>query len=84
MGHTRISDIEKFFNVESAMEYHMPASVHAIPTELLDLRPDDEIDQDLVRLRPVSDEKNVWFYWHSGFKQMQVQIECKVTPTDCW
>jgi len=42
-----------------------------VPLHLLDLRSDSEIDNDLLNPRPVSDEKNIWFYWHSGFAHMQ-------------
>lgn len=52
------------------MDYHIPKGVHAIPDELLDLRPDSEIDHNLLQPKPVSSEKNVWFYWHSGFSNM--------------
>ena len=50
--------------------YPLPAGVHVIPTHLLDLRPDSEVDHDLLYPRPVSDEKNVWFFWHSGYTLM--------------
>jgi hypothetical protein len=50
--------------------YHIPEGVHAIPDELLDLRPDSEIDQDLLNPKPISGEKNVFFFWHSGFSNM--------------
>lgn len=49
------------------MGYPMPSGVHVIPPNLLDLRPDDEIDHDLLHPPPVKDEKNIWFYWHTGF-----------------
>jgi hypothetical protein len=50
--------------------YHIPEGVHAIPDELLDLRPDSEIDQDLLNPKPLCGEKNVFFFWHSGFSNM--------------
>ncbi|MCJ1415646.1 hypothetical protein MMC32_001978 [Xylographa parallela] len=50
--------------------YPLPAGVHIIPEHLLDLRPDSEVDHDLVHPKPISDEKNVWFFWHSGYEQM--------------
>ncbi len=37
---------------------------------LLDTRPDADVDQDLLHPLPVTDEKNVWFFWHSGFANM--------------
>ena len=51
-------------------QYPIPAGLHAIPSHLLDLRPDSEIDHTLLNPAPVSNEKNVWFFWHSGFIQM--------------
>jgi hypothetical protein len=50
--------------------YPLPAGVHAIPHDLLDLRPDAEIDQDLLNPQPITGEKNIWFFWHNGFTRM--------------
>ncbi|TKA79843.1 hypothetical protein B0A55_02776 [Friedmanniomyces simplex] len=50
--------------------YPRPAGVHAIPDHLLDLRPEPEIDHDLLHPQPISSEKNVFFFWHSGFAKM--------------
>lgn len=50
--------------------YAMAPGLHAIPHDLLDLRPDSDIDHDLFHPPPVSDERNIWFYWHSGFESM--------------
>jgi Capsular polysaccharide synthesis protein len=50
--------------------YPLPAGLHAIPTHLLDLRLDSEVDHDLLHPKPVSDEKNVWFFWHTGYTHM--------------
>lgn len=50
--------------------YPLPAGLHAIPTHVLDLRPDSEVDHDLLHPKPVSDEKNIWFFWHSGYTHM--------------
>ncbi|KAI5924180.1 hypothetical protein F4810DRAFT_666101 [Camillea tinctor] len=53
------------------LSYPMPAGVHAVPEELLDLRPDSEIDYDILHPQPVSSsEKNIWFFWHSGYANM--------------
>jgi hypothetical protein len=53
-----------------SQKYPLPAGVHAIPNDMLDLRLDSEIDYDLLHPKPVSDEKNVWFFWHSGYTHM--------------
>jgi hypothetical protein len=50
--------------------YAIPPGVHAIPSDLLDMRPDSEMDHDLLHPKPVLDEKNIWFFWHSGFTRM--------------
>ena len=51
-------------------DYQIPVGVHAIPSALLDLRPDSDVDHDLLHPQPVSSEKNIWFFWHSGFANM--------------
>lgn len=48
----------------------MPEGVYAIPYEQLDLRSDAEVDHQLLNPKPISDEKNIWFFWHSGFNKM--------------
>lgn len=50
--------------------YSIPKGLYAIPGQDLDTRPDAEIDHDLLHPRPVTDEKNVWFFWHSGYANM--------------
>ena len=52
------------------MEYPIPPGVHAIPTGLLDLRPDADVDFFLQHPPPVTCVKNVWFFWHSGYTHM--------------
>ncbi|KAL8894789.1 MAG: hypothetical protein Q9192_004049 [Flavoplaca navasiana] len=52
-------------------KYSIPEGLHPIPTHLLDLCPDAETDHDLLHPPPISNsEKNIWFFWHSGFKSM--------------
>jgi hypothetical protein len=67
-----LSQLNNCTQQEKTMEvdYDIPAGVHPIPDELLDLRPDSEIDHDILHTKPVSSEKNVWFFWHSGFSNM--------------
>lgn len=52
--------------------YTIPTGVHTIPSEQLDLRTDAEIDAVLQSPPPVpaGQEKNVWFFWHSGYATM--------------
>ncbi|KAI1433840.1 hypothetical protein GGR50DRAFT_459567 [Xylaria sp. CBS 124048] len=51
-------------------QYAIPDGLYKIPDELLNLRPDSDVDHDILHPRPVTDEKNVWFFWHSGFAAM--------------
>ncbi|KAK4158867.1 hypothetical protein QBC43DRAFT_328216 [Cladorrhinum sp. PSN259] len=53
--------------------YPLPFKVHPIPSHLLDLRPASEIDT--ILLNPPhpsgsSSEKNIWFYWHTGYSTL--------------
>lgn len=43
-----------------------------MPTSELDLRPDEDIDALLLHPPPVQDDhdKNIWFFWHSGYATM--------------
>jgi len=54
----------------TSQAYPIPHGLHAIPLHQLDLRPDAEIDQDLLNPKPITDEKNLWFFWHQGFSRM--------------
>ena len=56
------------FNLK--MDYPLPKKLHAIPADLLDLRPESEIEHDLLNPKSVADEKNIWFFWDSGFNRM--------------
>ncbi|MCJ1412160.1 hypothetical protein MMC19_006252 [Ptychographa xylographoides] len=59
----------------NSQTYPLPAGVHAIPAHLLDLRPDSDVDHDLLHPRPVSDEKNIWFFWHAGYAHMHAYAQ---------
>lgn len=52
--------------------YSIPEGVHAVPKDALDLRADDLIDHDILHPAPIdmANEKNLWFFWHSGFSRM--------------
>ena len=51
--------------------YPLPTGLYVIPNHLLDLRLDSEVDHDLLHPKPVSDEKNIWFFWHTGYTHMR-------------
>ncbi|KAF1974888.1 hypothetical protein BU23DRAFT_460615 [Bimuria novae-zelandiae CBS 107.79] len=50
--------------------YPLPPSVHALPPSSLDLRPDAQIDHAILHPGPITSEKNIWFFWHTGFTHM--------------
>lgn len=50
--------------------YPIPPGLYAIPDYLLDLRSDSEVDHDLMNPKPVTGEKNIWLFWHSGYASM--------------
>lgn len=50
--------------------YALPKGTHALSTTDLDLRPDALIDHDILNPPPITSEKNIWFFWHSGFSNM--------------
>lgn len=50
--------------------YPIPGQLRPIPPALLDLRPDPDIDHQLLQPEPVSGDKNIWFFWHGGFSRM--------------
>jgi hypothetical protein len=52
------------------MDHLLPAAMHRILPERLDLRSDADIDFDLLHPHPVNDVKNIWFFWHSGYANM--------------
>ncbi|KAI0095607.1 hypothetical protein F4814DRAFT_435701 [Daldinia grandis] len=65
-------------NMNGLPNYPLPQGVHAIPLELLDTRPDDELDNDIAHPPPVSSEKNIWFFWHAGYAAMHAYAKRNV------
>ncbi|KAI8959569.1 hypothetical protein F5Y11DRAFT_368038 [Daldinia sp. FL1419] len=51
-------------------DYPIPRGVHVVPHEFLDTRNDAEVDYDITHSKGVFSEKNVWFFWHSGYDTM--------------
>ncbi|PYI32095.1 hypothetical protein BP00DRAFT_342388 [Aspergillus indologenus CBS 114.80] len=64
--------------MESDNLYSPPVGMHAIPHHLLDLRDDFHIDHDIIHAKPVSDEKNIWFFWTSGYQNMHAYTQRNV------
>ncbi|KAK1238878.1 hypothetical protein MKX08_005939 [Trichoderma sp. CBMAI-0020] len=56
--------------MDSSTTYPIPDGVDAIPHDELDLRSDAEVDYEIFNPKPITDEKNLWFFWNSGFQKM--------------
>ncbi|KAG6013250.1 hypothetical protein E4U43_007417 [Claviceps pusilla] len=67
----------------SSPPYKIPDGMYAIPNALLDLRPDQEIDHDLLHPKPVTGVKNIWFYWHTGYVHMHPYGQRTVRAWHC-
>lgn len=54
------------------MKYQLPSGMHVIPPEYIDVKSDSMLDEDLLNPRPIveGNEKNIWFFWHSGYSGM--------------
>ncbi|KAK7752288.1 hypothetical protein SLS62_005824 [Diatrype stigma] len=53
----------------------VPRGLKLIPSEKLDLRSDEEIARWLQTRHPITSDKNVWAFWHSGYKQMAPWVQ---------
>ncbi|KAI2636617.1 capsular polysaccharide synthesis protein-domain-containing protein [Xylaria nigripes] len=67
--------VESFPNqlgaVNSAAKPSLPPGLKAIESHKLDLRSDEEIATWLQKPHPITSEKNVWAFWHSGYANMK-------------
>jgi hypothetical protein len=59
-------------------QYPLLKGLHAIPEKLLDMRPNFAIDGTLTRPPDVTNEKNLWFFWHSGYVSMPGYLQRNV------
>ncbi|KAI0017946.1 capsular polysaccharide synthesis protein-domain-containing protein [Xylariomycetidae sp. FL0641] len=56
----------------------LPRGVSLIPTERLDPRSDAEIASWIQTRHPVTSQRNVWAFWHSGYSQMPPWVQRNV------
>ena len=56
--------------MDDQFKYSIPKGLYAILESNKDARSDAEIDHDIQNPKPVIDEKNIWFFWHSGYTNM--------------
>lgn len=52
-----------------------PEGLRYIPKELLDSRTDEEIAAWLQHKHPITSEKNVWYFWHTGWDSMKPWVQ---------
>lgn len=50
--------------------YPCPQGLLPLSPDQIDLRPDSEVDFDIYHPKPITDDKNIWFFWHSGYEAM--------------
>ncbi|PNY22481.1 Uncharacterized protein TCAP_07126 [Tolypocladium capitatum] len=60
---------------DAAPRERPPAGMALIPNEKLDLRSDEEIAAWLQTRHPVTSEKNIWAFWHSGYANMPQWVQ---------
>lgn len=54
-----------------SFSYPRPEGLQTLSAEQIDQRSDGEIDFDIQHPKPtISDDKNIWFFWHSGYEDM--------------
>ncbi|KAI2464667.1 capsular polysaccharide synthesis protein-domain-containing protein [Annulohypoxylon bovei var. microspora] len=53
----------------------VPPGLKLIPTERLDARTDEEIAVWLQTRHPVTSDKNVWAFWHTGYTHMPPWVQ---------
>jgi len=51
-------------------DFSMPEGLYRVPDHELDLRPDTAVDHDILNPKPITGEKNIFFFWHSGYATM--------------
>ncbi|RFU72028.1 glycosyltransferase [Trichoderma arundinaceum] len=59
-------------NIEAASDKadNVPAGLKLIPKERLDPRSDAEIALVFQQKQPITSDKNIWAFWHSGYNHM--------------
>ncbi|KAI1639435.1 capsular polysaccharide synthesis protein-domain-containing protein [Biscogniauxia mediterranea] len=71
------SAVEVIHQLDATLDT-LPPGLELIPTEKLDLRTDEEIAAWLQTRHPITSQKNVWTFWHSGYTQMSPWVQRNV------
>lgn len=69
------SSTNNFLAMESSHTYPVPTGVHTITCLKLDLRPDSEIDHAILHPPPITTQKNIFFFWHTGYTTMHAYTQ---------
>ncbi|KAL7931476.1 capsular polysaccharide synthesis domain-containing protein [Trichoderma chlorosporum] len=72
------SKVETASQSDITSKINIPAGLKLIPTEKLDLRSDEEIAAWLQVRHPVTSDRNVWAFWHSGYSNMAPWVQRNV------
>ncbi|CZT19177.1 related to capsule polysaccharide biosynthesis protein [Ramularia collo-cygni] len=62
-------------NATSGKPDTAPQGLRYIPQERVDSRTDEEIIEYLQKKHPVTSEKNVWYFWNTGWKSMKPWVQ---------
>lgn len=62
-------------NVTDGEPDSAPKGLRYIPKEFEDTRTDEEIAEWLQHKHPVTSEKNVWYFWHSGWNSVKPWVQ---------
>lgn len=57
---------------------HLPDGITLLSPDKIDHRSDEEIATWLQKRHPVTSDKNIWTFWHSGFAQMRPWVQRNV------
>ena len=75
MAPSAISMASQLYSRSSVPKANMPPGLKLVSAGRLDLRSDEEISEWLQRCHPVTSNKNVWAYWHTGFAKMAPWVQ---------
>ncbi|KAL7809587.1 putative capsule polysaccharide biosynthesis protein [Trichoderma gracile] len=73
-----LSRLEDTAEAKGTSEAEIPVGLKAIPAAKLDLRSDGEIALWLQARHPIKSDKNIWAFWHAGYREMPPWVQRNV------
>lgn len=62
-------------NIANGERDDAPEGLRYIPKDRVDPRSDEEIAEWLQHKHPVTSEKNIWYFWNTGWKSMNPWVQ---------